>query len=136
MNLAFLPFVPVEQLHRKLGLEVLVNGEPVKGLRLGEVSRDVAAVHEQPQERKRFRLVRKRWLYQKVKPSELPAYVGRRVRLQERGDPARTGLLVDVANGEALVQQRLSGGRFMAYVSLAELVKAEVFVLKKVEETP
>ena len=136
MNLVFLSFVPSEQLHRKLGLEVLVNGDPVKGLRLGEARRDAAAVHEQPQERERFRPIRKRWLYQQVKPSELPAYVGRRVRLQERGDPARTGLLVDVANGEALVQQRLSGGRFMAYVSLAELVKAEVFVLKKVEETP
>ena len=71
-----------------------------------------------------------------MEPSKLSAYVGHRVRLQERGDPVRTGLLVDVANGEALVQQRLSGGRFMAYVSLAELVKAEVFVLKEVKEAP
>jgi len=34
MSLAFLPFVPAEQLHEKLGLELLVNGEAVEGLRV------------------------------------------------------------------------------------------------------
>ena len=136
MSLVFLPFVPSEQLHQKLGLEVLVNGEPVKGLRLGEVQADAVSVREQPQQARRFRLVRKRWLYQKVDPSRLSHYIGHRVRLQEQGDPIRTGLLVDVTNGKALVQQRLSGGKFMAHLSLAELVKAEVFVLKEVEEAP
>ncbi|HIE54139.1 MAG TPA: hypothetical protein EYP90_02970, partial [Chromatiaceae bacterium] len=37
MNLAFIPFVPTEQLHSKLGFEMYVNGNPVSGLRLGKV---------------------------------------------------------------------------------------------------
>lgn len=133
MHLVFLPFVPHEQLHRKLGLEVLVNGEPVEGMRLGKVKSEVVSKRKKAGEARRFGSIRKRWLYQDVKPANLLQYVGRKVKLQERGDLIRVGLLADVVDGEALVQQRLSGGKFVAHVPLKDVVKAEVFSLKVVE---
>ena len=134
MSLAFLPFVPAEQLHEKLGLELLVNGEAVEGLRFGRVEgvpekksvrRTAREAAPRPQGDQR---TRRQWVYRSVDPGRLSLYLGHRVRLQERGDPVRQGVLVEVRDDRAVVEQRVKGGKFMAHLSLEDLVKAEVLL--------
>lgn len=136
MNLVFIPFVPTEQLHSKLGFEMYINGKQVRGLRFGRMK--VAVDEDSPRsvsQPRRFKPFRKQWLYREVSPAALPAYIGHRVRLKERGDPVRSGLLVEVSNGKATVQQWIDGGKFMAHLSLGELTSAEVLLLKVVEDS-
>ncbi len=136
--LAFLPFVPAEQLPERLGLGLTLNGRPVEGLRFRPLSAPDAATAVREGDGaapRRLGLPRSRWRYRPVAPSALGRYLGHRVRLQERGDPVRSGVLVEVADGRATVEQRVQGGKFVAYLSLDDLVRAEVFVLQEAEET-
>jgi len=134
MSLAFIPFVPPEQLHDKLGFEMLINGDPVQGVRLGKLAVAGENGKETVAHRLRPKVLRRRWVYEAVEPRRLSRFVGHRVRLQERGDPVRSGVLAEVREGKAVVEQRVRGGRFMAYLSLKELVRSEVLVRKVVEE--
>ena len=128
MNLVFLPFVPGEQLQQKLGLEVFINGEPIRRLRFGLVRTEQGLPAPEPAASPRLKPFRKHWAFREVAPERLQYYLGHRVRLQERGDPPQSGLLMEVADGRATVQQWIDGGKFMAHLSLAELVRSEVWV--------
>jgi len=46
----------------------------------------------------------------------------------------RTGILVAVSDGRATVEQRVRGGKFVAYLDLDELVRSEVYLLAEVEK--
>ncbi len=137
LTLALVPFVPRDQLPQKAGLRLALNGSFLAGIRMAP-----APVLENPPHKARQpekKVVRQalprpkpssprdiRW--QRVSPAVLPRYLGRVVRLHEEGRPPRSGLLEAVAQGEALVRQRLRRGEFVAHVPLDRLVRAEVLV--------
>jgi hypothetical protein len=64
----------------------------------------------------------------------LRRYLGHKARLQERGDPVRSGVLVEVDEGQAVLRQRIRGGEFLAYLSLDDLVRSEVYVSRPVPQ--
>lgn len=137
ISVALLPFVPPQQLQKKLGVELAVNGRVVPDLRL-DLARTAApatsAGKKEPAAAPRLVLVEKRWLYQPVAPSQLRRYLGHKARLQERGDPVRSGVLVEVDEGQAVLRQRIRGGEFLAYLSLDDLVRSEVYVSRPVPQ--
>lgn len=133
LALAFLPFVPVDRLVDRLGLELAVNGRPLRALKIRRPAWDEVDL-ETADTAPRLRMLRKQWRYRSVRPSRLGRYLGHKVRLQERGDPVRTGILVAVSDGRATVEQRMRGGKFVAYLDLDELVRAEVYLLAEVEK--
>ncbi len=114
-------------------MELLVNGQPIKGLELRLTGSREGRVSPAPKRAPRLR-VQKRWGFQPVPPSELYRYLGHRARLQERGDPVRSGVLVEVKDGQAVLRQHIRGGEFLAYLSLDQLVRAEVYRLQVVAE--
>ncbi len=134
ISMAFLPFVPPEQLQQKLGMELLVNGRPIEGIVLQLAGAREGKARPAGKRAPRQRRLQKRWAYRAVSPSELSRYVGHRARLQERGDPVRSGVLVEVRDGQAVLRQHVRGGEFLAYLSLDQLVRAEVYLLQTVDE--
>ena len=63
-----------------------------------------------------------------VEIGELKHYVGSDVRLYTtQGGKPRQGVLVSLQNGEASVEQRVSGGNITSHTPLADIEKAEVF---------
>ncbi len=132
LSLAFLPFVPPDQLRQKLGMELLVNGRLMEGVALQLASASQGKRSPVAARAPRLRRLQKRWGYRVVNPSELSRYLGHRARLQERGDPVRSGVLVEVRDGQAVLRQHIRGGEFLAYLSLDQLERAEVYLLQTV----
>ena len=130
LSLVFLPFVPQDQLQEKLGVELQINGRPVTGMRLGQWVARGAEPASRPTAPPAA--LRWRWLFEPIAPERLRRYLGYRVKLQARGDPARSGILLEVDGRRALVQQFVEGGYLASYVPLDRLEKAEVWVRRPV----
>ena len=82
----------------------------------------------QPVMRKRYE---KHWV--DVQPGGLGGYLDRDVRLHSTDQPPREGRLVAIDNNVAEVQQLIHGGRFTAYMPLAEVTRAEVEIRREVK---
>ena len=134
LTVALIPFVPRDQLPEKSGLRVALNGVFLPGVRLAPTpaAESPAAPRSRPAALTRQRLPKparatgSRPSWRQVSLTALPRYLGRVVRLHESGRPPRSGLLEAVADGEALVRQRLRSGHFVAHVPLDRLERAEV----------
>ncbi len=131
VNLALLSLGRPDRLGDKLGLAARINGTPLTFINTvapagrfsqgaGSFSASRTVVH---------------WGFRRVTPGELKRYLGSRVRLQERGDPVREGILVKVGKHVAVVERHLQGGVLSAYIKLSELVRAEVWS-KEVKKVP
>lgn len=133
LSLFALPFIPPEQLVSKLALKLKLNGSQVSDLGFHLAENALLVNRDEAQNKPRKPPpVRYKWVYRSISPASLPNWLDHEVRLQERGDPVRSGRLVEVANGQAAIEQRLSGGTFLAHLSLAEITAAQVRVKVKV----
>ncbi len=66
--------------------------------------------------------------YRPTAVEQLGRYIGFRVRLHVGDDtPAREGVLAELVNGRASLEQRLQGGRLTLYVPLRTVRRAEVW---------
>lgn len=74
--------------------------------------------------------------YEQVSSADLASYIGKFVRIKPRSEPLREGLLRRIANGQAEVEQTLHGGKFTAFVPLAEIDSVEALLQHQVEPLP
>ncbi len=136
MSVAFLPFIPAGQLQKKLGIALRIDGETVAGNYFQGGSQPLAELRAEETKHTAKRLSRpvskgSRWRYRSVAVASLSRYLGHRVRLRARGEPPRQGILLKVAEGEAMVEQRFQGGTLTIPVPLQQLIGAEVFLPEK-----
>ena len=123
-----------EQMPGVLGLSLFVNDRPVRDLDIGldlkqlaearGPARDAGEAGTPPARApRRVRIVRR---FRTVPVAGLDRYLGQVVRLHVAGQPAREGMLVAIADGEAQVEQRAHGGKVTSYVPLEKIQSLEV----------
>ena len=71
--------------------------------------------------------------YEDIAVSDIARYVDHQVQIKPRGQPLREGLLKRIRNGEAEVEQVLHGGKFTAYVPLAEIDSVQALVQRELQ---
>lgn len=145
VGLLSLAFLPPDRLADVLALRLFVNEQLVTDTRFTwdraeapGLSALFGAVPEKqtgkPKAKPRRIIVRRE--YEKVSSADLPSYVGKFVRIKPRSQPLREGLLRRIANGQAEVEQTLHGGKFTAYVPVAEIDSVEALLQHQVKPLP
>lgn len=140
--LAMLQLISVapDRMVSALGMSLTINGHPVSPLDVrinprqletelptAPNSTSTTAAGDAP----RRYLIRRQFVSTSV--DALQQLLGRRVRITQRGEPVREGILVAVVGGEALVEQREPKGKVVAYVPIKEISAVQV---QKVERIP
>ncbi len=119
----------------KLGLQVVVNGELVTdyyfSIRQGALLQGGSSARSEKKPAKPR--VRYRWEYQKVSPARLSSYLDNLVRIQTLDGVIHEGRLISTGGNKISVQKRISGGKFVAHLSPANIRSAQVRVRVKVE---
>ncbi|RMG35544.1 MAG: hypothetical protein D6720_06925 [Gammaproteobacteria bacterium] len=130
-----------DRLVSALGMTLAINGHPVTPLdvrinpsRIGSGLPGVAPGIARKDESKMPRRYLIRREFVPVATDRLRGLVGRRVRITQRGEPIREGLLVEIANGRAVVEQRRPGGKVAAYVPLDQIVAVEVEAVRRIPQ--
>ncbi|HHI77408.1 MAG TPA: hypothetical protein ENJ94_09560 [Gammaproteobacteria bacterium] len=126
-----------ERLVQTLGLRLTLNGQPVQPLELhidpqrlaGEPPGEAGAELSPPPAPRGYRLERR---FVPAGVGNLGDLLGRKVRIWPKGDPVREGVLIAVVDGDALVEQLMSGGKVVAYVPLKKIERIEVEEVKKI----
>ncbi len=150
-DMAGLQFYKPEDIIDLLGLQLFVNGQPVSDLsfqlanasHLKQKKRKPAAktlesakASRLPPEVRRRAVARARIgasstqqaEYRRVSTSALKNHIGKRVRLQTTSGRRRDGWLMQVRNGEAVIEPDRYGGSVSIPVPLSNITQAEVLV--------
>lgn len=116
-----------------LNLTLAVNGKPVEDLSFTagvppavaasspEEDAEVTPVAPAPEAAEPTRE------YRAVPVATLGRYLNHQVRLYERGQKPREGTLLEVANGNAVIERQYSGGSMSHKMPLAAIARAEVW---------
>jgi hypothetical protein len=134
-------FLPPEQLFDALSLRLRVNDKLVTDTRFSWHKPDANALaallgQQQPEvtaqapQRPRRIVVRRE--YEKVAVAELGQFMDHRVRITPREQPQREGVLKSIKDGVAEVEQTLHGGKYSAYVPVADIAEIEALVQREI----
>ncbi len=143
LGMLSLMFLPPERLTDTLGLTLRVNDAVIPDLSLtvagseqGAPGAALATLFGQAPPKQAKQVVRKRYetRWVEVRPGGLVAYLDRDVRLHSAEQPPREGRLVGISDGVAEVQQLIHGGKFTAYLPVAEVTRAEVEVRREIKQ--
>lgn len=145
VGLLSLAFLPPNRLADALALRLVVNDQLITDTRFTwdrpaapGLSALFGAEPEpetgKPKTKPRRIIVRRD--YEQVSSADLASYIGKFVRIKPRSEPLREGLLRRIANGQAEVEQTLHGGKFTAFVPLAEIDSVEALLQHQVEPLP
>ena len=74
--------------------------------------------------------------YEEIPVGSIAQYVNHRVRIQPRGLPQREGVLKGIDNGIAEVEQTVHGGKYTAFVPVADIASIEALVQREVSRQP
>ncbi|MCB1773924.1 MAG: hypothetical protein KDI88_09930 [Gammaproteobacteria bacterium] len=74
--------------------------------------------------------------YEKIPVGSINRYINHRVRITPRGLPEREGVLKGIDNGIAEVEQTVHGGKYTAYVPVADIASVEALVQREVSRKP
>lgn len=145
VGLLSLMFVPPDRLAQSLGLRMALNGSPITDTSFTWVQDSpggLAALFGQqppteaakPKARKRpARIIVQRQF--EAKPvTSIARHVDRQVRISVPGAPLREGLLKRIRDGEAELEQSVSGGKFTAHVPIDRIDGLQVLVERRVSE--
>jgi hypothetical protein len=131
-----------EQLVPALGLRLSLNDQPINDTAFTWQQPDAAGLaalfgtEEEVVEGKtvdgRPRRIIVRRQYEPVQVADIASYVDHQVKIKPRGLPMREGLLKRIRNGEAEVEQTLHGGKYTAYVALAQIQSLQVLIQREV----
>jgi hypothetical protein len=133
-------FLPPEQLFDALSLRLRINDKLVPDTRFTWKKPDadaLAALLGQQQEAapnvpQRPRRIVVRRAYEKVAVADLGRFMDHRVRITPREQPQREGVLKSIKYGIAEVEQTLHGGKYSAYVPIADIASIEALVQREV----
>lgn len=130
LNILTLMLRPPENIEEALGLQVAVNDQLLTdlGFTLNQATNPFVPKAEKkkkaPEVKPRYRMV-----WTEMPPSKLLNYMDTKVRLHIADRPVRKGVLMGVEGNAALVEQRVTGGKFTAHVPLRKIYKAEASVM-------
>lgn len=131
-----------EQLVPTLGLRLSLNDQPISdtaftwqqsdatGLAALFGTEEEVVEGRTPDGRPRRIIVRRQ--YEPVQVADIASYVDHQVKIKPHGLPLREGLLKRIRNGEAEVEQTLHGGKYTAYVALAQIQSLQVLIQREV----
>ncbi len=128
VNLLGFVFSPPKNIEEALGLQVSVNNRLLTDLSF-KLQKDAKLLSKQGRKKKRKTLLprlRFKNVWNRVSAANLRHHQYKDVKLHLAGKPSRSGTLVGLENGSALVEQRLDGGKFTAHVPLNTITGAEV----------
>lgn len=134
-----LMFTPPERMADTLGFTLRVNDkvitdthfefDPAAVSQAGmQFKRPGSGPVEPAPETRRYRVNRS---YQPVAVARLGSHVDSTVRIKPYGQPERIGRLVKLTDSEAVVEQKMQGGKFSAYVPLQSIEQVEVEIVTR-----
>ncbi len=132
--------VPPDKMVSALGMSLTVNDRQVTPLDVRinprQIESELPAINNgaprsSDKDAPRRYLIRRQFVPASI--DALGGLLGRRVRITQQGEPVREGILVAVRGGEALVEQRETKGKVVAYVPVKEISAVQV---EKVERIP
>lgn len=139
-------FLPPEQLFDALSLRLRVNDRLITDTRFSWHKPDANALaallgqQQQPeataQRPQRPRRIVIRREYEKVAVADLGQFMNHRVRITPREQPQREGVLKSIKDGIAEVEQALHGGKYSAYVPVADITAVEALVQREISGSP
>ena len=144
VGLLSLAFMPPDQLWSQLGVRISLNDRPIADTsfhwerqdarNLAGLLAEADAQDEQNESAASApRRVLKRRVFVDVPVSAIAAHVDSEVRIQPRGQPLREGVLKNVDNGEAEIEQLMHGGRFSVFVPLRNIESLQVLTLSEIK---
>ncbi|BAO43290.1 hypothetical protein [Thiolapillus brandeum] len=127
--------LPKDELPEKLGLQVAMNGQLVTDLYFS-IQDGIPLLQGSKAKpgKKTFKpRIRYRWEYQPVSLGSLSSYLDHKVRIRTADGVVHEGLLISIRGKKISVQKKISGGKFIAHLSPANIRSVMVRVRVKVE---
>ena len=141
MNPMLLQTVRPQDILDMLGATVYVNKQPIQDLSF-ELSESYNAMlggqpaqttkDEEEAVKKKKRVV---YTFQDTPVSQLPQYIGARVRLETKDGKGRDGTLISISKNIASIEQRINSGKFTVHVQFEDIKNLQVHRLVKMAET-
>ncbi|WP_456448572.1 hypothetical protein [Thiolapillus sp.] len=127
--------LPKRHLPEKLGLQLAINGQLVTDLYFSIHQGTLLPLGSSARSEKKpvKPRVQYRWEYQKVSPGRLSSYLDHLVRIRTLDGVIHEGRLISNGGNKISVQKKISGGKFVAHLSPANIRSVQVRVRVKVE---